>query len=253
MRNQLSFGMLALLVCFPLATAWAGDPNPQPNFCREDSPLCRRLAVEVAILDITDRIDQEVNLRGSFALLCPENDPQCCPPHLMPFCFQIQRDLAREARRAYQSVSLLSFKGCPWSEEICDSFGSFYCGPDKRWLPWAGCVGELEPPINCPSGWKQVGLSCAPPPPCPCGFKHNSKGLCIPKVCYLFGGRVPCRTYCAENQVFVDTAAKRPARSNLGRHLNDRAVQLEAAKRVRENLRVALEALEEELKKLSSY
>ena len=129
MRNQLSFGMLALLVCFPLATAWAGDPNPQPNFCREDSPLCRRLAVEVAILDITDRIDQEVNLRGSFALLCPENDPQCCPPHLMPFCFQIQRDLAREAR------------------QHCGAFDNFKIQFDQRlgslrgllFDPWNGC------------------------------------------------------------------------------------------------------------------
>ena len=205
------------------------------------------------MLDITDRMEREVDLRRSFNLLCPEDNPQCCPPHLMPICFQVQRDLVLEARRAYQSPSLLSFEGCPWSQEVCDSFGSFYCDRDERWLPWAGCVGNLEPPINCPPGWIQNGLSCEPPLPCRCGYEHNSKGICIPKVCYLGHVQVPCRTFCGDDQVFVEAAANRSPESNLARHLSDREVQLEAAKRVQGNLKVALEAVEEEIKKLSSY
>jgi hypothetical protein len=171
----------------------------------------------------------------------------------LPFCFQIQRDLVLETQRRHQDAALRSFADCPWSKAICDSLGSFYCGPDKSWNPWSGCVGVLTPPINCPPGWKPVGLGCEPPPPCPCGFEHNSKGICIRKVCSRFGVRVPCRTFCGGDQVFPATATKRPAESNLGRHLQNREVQLEAAKRVREDLRLQLEAVEGEIKELSSY
>lgn len=253
MRNSLLPGMLVLLLCCSLAPAWAGDPSPQPNLCTEDSRACQSLAVEVAMLDIADRIGREVDLRRSTNLLCPEDNPQCCPPHLMPVCFQLQRDLVLEARRSYQSVSLSSFGGCPFGREICDSFGSFYCGPEESWTPWGGCSTVFDPPINCPPGWSQAGFGCEPPLPCRCGFEHNSKGICIPKVCYQFGARVPCLTLCGLDQVFVETAASRPAETNLGRHLSDREVQLDAAKRVREDLKLSLEAVEKEIKELSSY
>ena len=253
MWNSLSSRISVLLICCSLVPAWAGDPNPQPNFCTEDSPACRSLAVEIAMLDIADQIGREVDLRRNINLLCPEDNPQCCPPQLMPFCFQIQRDLVFEARRSYQNVSLSNFGGCPWSREICDSLGSFYCGPDGSWTPWGGCGLVLEPPVDCPPGWSQVGFGCEPPPPCDCGFEHNSKGICIPKVCYRFGIRVPCMTFCGEDQVFVEAATNRPVESNLGRHLSDRTVQIEAAKRVREDLEVALEAVEKEIKGLSTY
>jgi hypothetical protein len=247
--------MLVLMICCWLTPAWAGDPSPQPNpdLCTEDSRACQRLAVEVAILDIADRIDREVDLRRSTNLLCPEDNPQCCPPHLMPVCFQIQRDLVFEARRRYQSVSLSSFGGCPFSPEICDSFGSFYCGPEESWTPWGGCSTVLDPRITCPAGWSQVGFNCLPPPPCPCNSAHNSKGICIPQLCYWLGRRVPCMTGCLEDLVFEETAASRPTESNLGRHLSDRQIQLEAAKRVREDLKLSLEVVEKAIKELSSH
>ncbi len=253
MRSKLRSALTVLSICCPLAPALASDPSPQPNFCAGDSPACRTLAVEVAKLDIADRIGSAVDLGRGYDLLCPEDNPDCCPPPLRPVCFQIQRDLVLEARRSYQSTSLTSFGGCPWSPAVCDSFGAFYCGPDQNWTPWGGCSKVFDPPINCPPGWSQVGFTCVPPPPCPCGFEHNSKGICIPKVCYRLGTRVPCLTLCGLDQVFVERTPAPAPGSGLGRHLTDPKVQLEAAREVRADLEAALEALEAEIQELSGY
>lgn len=254
MRIASVFGVSILLVCCVPAPARAADPSPQPNFCREDSPACRHLAIEIAMLDITERIGTEVDLRRSTDLLCPEDNPECCPPELMPFCFHAQRDLVTEARRAYQSRSVGDYDDCPWSRQICDSLGPFYCGPEGGWTPWTGCLDVATPPIDCPPGWTQTEFGgCQPPPPCPCGFVHNPKGLCIPKTCFRLGIPVPCLTLCGNEQVFVEFGPPRPPATNLERHLQDRAVHLEAAKRVRQDLEVALKAVEKEIAELSSY
>jgi hypothetical protein len=255
MRNLMFSEMLVLLLCCPLAPAWAGDPGPQPNLCTEDSHACRSLAVEIAMLDIADQVDREVDLRRSTSLLCSEGNPRCCPPQMMPACLQLQKDLIVEARRSYQSVSLSSFGGCPFGPEVCNSFGSFYCSLEERWTPWGGCNTVLAPPSNCRPGWSTNGPNCVPPPPCRCGFEHNNKGICIPKVCYRLGVQTQCNkvTFCGGDQIFVETGTSRPVKSNLGRHLTDRKVQFEAAQRVREDLKLSLEAVEKEIKDLSSY
>lgn len=185
-------------------------------------------------------------------MLCPEDNPQCCPPHLMPFCSQIQHDLALQAQQGYENAYLLRTEKCPFSEEICDATETF-CEADERWLPWAGCIdASLDPPIYCPPGWKQVGLGCEPPPPCACGFEHNSKGICVPKVCQRHGILVPCLNLCEDPVVYEDFLGAPAAESRLGRHLQDKRIQLEAAKRIRMDLRTSLDLVEEEIKKLSS-
>ncbi len=253
MRNLQMAGVLVLLTCSSLVPAWAGGASPQPSFCVEDSPACRGLAVEVAMLDIADRIDNEVDLRRSAALLCPAGDPACCPPGQTSACHQIQTDLVVEARRSYQSESLSSFGNCPFGPDVCGSIGGIFCGPGDSWTPWGGCATVVDPPIYCPLGWSRTGFSCQPPLPCRCGFEHNSKGLCIPKRCFQFGLRVPCIFSCGQDWMFEATNTIRPAESNLGRHLADRAVQLEAAKRIRAELDIALVAVEKEIEELSGY
>lgn len=225
------------------------------GLCAEDSAACRDLAVGVAALNIRERTEAAVEVEQAARraeMLCPEDNPQCCPPPLMPFCSQVQRDLTLQARHAYQNAYLLRFDDCPFSEEICDATETF-CEADERWVPWAGCIdSSLEPPVFCPPGWTRVGLSCEPPPPCRCGFEHNSKGICVPKVCQLRGIPVPCRNLCDEPVVFEAFFGTAPAGSRLGRHLQDRRVQLEAAERVRSDLQQSLKLLEEEIEGLSS-
>lgn len=233
-----------ILMCCPLGLVWAGAPILEPNLCVKDSRACQKLAIEVAKLDYYDFISREQDLREHDSFLCPEDNPQCCPPHLMPICAQVEKDLVVEARRVFQSMVSSRFGDCPWSSEICDSLGPFYCGPDGGWTPWGGCSPGIvyEPPIP-PD----------PPLPCPCGTVPNSKGLCISKVCTMFGTRVPCRTLCdAPDKLTAKSSAQRPE-SNLGRHLADTKVQLEAAKKVREDLKSALNVLEKKIRELSKY
>lgn len=254
MRTPSLLGVGLLLLCCVAASAQAADPSPQPNLCTVDSPACRNLAVEIAVLDIQDRIDTQVELGRGANHLCPEDNPNCCPPRLMPFCSQVQRDIVVEARRAYQSRAVGSYNDCPWSKPICDSLGGFYCGPGTSWTPWTGCLDIGIPPIDCPPGWKQTEFGvCEPPPPCPCGFIHNPKGICIPKPCFRLGQLVPCLTFCGELEVLSPAASPQPPESPLERHLLDSDVHLEAAKRVRENLKLALETVEKEIEELSSY
>lgn len=254
MRKASVLALAAVLALWFAEPAAAADPSPQPNFCAQDSAACRNLAVEIAMLDVADRIGAVVDLRRGIDVLCPEDNPNCCPPELMPFCFQTQRDLVLEARRVYQSRSVGDYDDCPWSSTICDSLGPFYCGPESSWTPWTGCLDVAFPPIDCPLGWTRLEFGgCLPPPPCPCGFVHNPKGLCIPKVCYRLGVRVPCLTLCGIDQVFVAEVEPPPPETNLERHLLDRAVHLEAAQRLRDDLRSKLEAVEKEIAELSSY
>jgi len=232
-----------ILMCCTLSPAWAGDPNPQPSLCVEDSRACQMLAIEIAKLDFSDFISRDLEVRRRDSFLCPENNPQCCPPHLMPICSQVEKDLVVEARQNYQSVVSYRFGDCPWSSEICDSLGPFYCGPDGGWTPWGGCSPGIvfEPPTP-PD----------PPRPCPCGTKPNSKGICIAKVCTMYGVRIPCNINCDLPVVAAKSGTLRPE-SNLARHLADTQIQLEAAKRVREDLISALEILEIEIQELSRY
>lgn len=260
-------GSLAFLIFCSAPAVSAAEPeyqdSPKPGpqagvdlgSCAEESVACRHLAVGVAMLNIRERIEAAVEVEQagrSVRMLCPEDNPQCCPPHLMPLCSRVQRDLALQAQHAYRNAYLPRFERCPFSEEICDGIETF-CEADERWLPWAGCIeasGDL--PIYCPPGWKQVGPSCQPPPPCECGFEPNSKGICVPKVCQRNGVPVPCRNLCDDRVVFEDFIGVAPAESRLGRHLQDRRIQLEAAERVRSDLQKALKLVEEEIEDLSS-
>jgi hypothetical protein len=73
---------------------------------------------------------------------------------------------------------------CPWSEEVCDGFGSFFCQAGQGWNPWAGCqdpivIVEPEPPY-----W-----------PCPEGHRPGGKrGICEPIPCFhqILNIEMPC-------------------------------------------------------------
>lgn len=242
----------ALHLGFPAA---AQDPSPQPKLntglCAQDSRVCRSLAVEVAKLNIADRIDSEIASRRNTNLLCPQDDPQCCPPRLMPFCSALQRNFILGARSAYRNVSLTRVGECPVQDEICDAMETF-CAANERWLPWAGCVDLVStPPIHCEPGWSQNGLTCVPPPSCECGFEPNGNGKCIPKTCYARGARVRCADICSieERQVAIQLGPA-PVESNLGQNLRDIGVQIEAAQGVRAELKATLEAVEREIREL---
>ena len=230
------------LLCCVLSPAWAQDSTPEPSLCVVDSPVCRKLAIEVAKLELTDFIQRELDSLRSGSFLCPEDNPNCCPPRLMPLCSQVQRDHVVDAQRQFHSVLAGRFGDCPWSAEMCDSLGSFYCGAEAGWTPWGGCSPGLELPPRPP---------LPPPLPCPCGTTPNLKGLCIPKVCTGPSGRVPCNFLCSDDLVAISDP---PApESNLERHMRDQKVQIEAAKRLREDLKAALEEAEAQIKELSQY
>lgn len=223
--------------------------------CTKDTAACRSLAVGVAALNIRERITSAVEVEQAnrrAEMLCPEDNPQCCPPSLMPFCNRIQQDLTLKAKYDYRNGFLLRFDNCPFSKDVCEGFDVF-CDQDERWLPWSGCTPISDPPIAvCPVGSKQVGFNCEPPPLCECGWKPNDKGICIPDICQAMGQPIPCPALCDIPTKLAPLFSRTPTKTRLGHHLQDRQVQLEAANRVREDLQRSLKLVEEEIRKLSS-
>ncbi len=207
-------------------------------FCEDDSSSCRGLAIEVAKLDILDAIKRDTSRQTAQIFLCPEDNPNCCPPHLMPVCQRIQLDVARRARDDLHTLALAKSDDCPWDKKTCDSLGSFYCGPDKDWSPLLGC--NERPKLVIPD-FPPV------PDPCPCGYRENHKRICIPKLCTFGGHFVDCQHACGVEPPRLEL----PRNSRLAEQLQNREVQIEAANAVRDDLMKALSILDEQVKQLS--
>jgi hypothetical protein len=223
-----------ILMFFMLVgSVWASDPStPKANLCLKGSKACRMLAVQVAKLNFSDLIKRKMDSRPRSSFLCPEDNPQCCPPNLMPLCSQTEKDYVFETRR-----------------EVLAGWDSFLC--EVNGGNWSELTG------TCKSKNIADRVFDPPFPPwqddCdPCREKHNSKGYCIKKKsCPFRGIMLSCDFVCRKAPDAVKVKTVKAKSSNLIRHLSDKDVQLEAAKQVHEDLKTALEFLDAEIKILS--
>jgi hypothetical protein len=224
----------AILLCFLLVgPVWAGDPaTPQTKICIKDSKACRMLAVEVTKLNFSDLITQKLGSRQGNNFLCPADNPQCCPPHLMPLCSKVNKDFIFETRRE-------NLNG--WNSFLCEAGGGRWnellgtCKPDDF------IIGVYDPPRP------PFGNNCDT-----CSETINKKGKCVPKKSCLFRGTMlPCDFVCRKAP---DAEKFKMVESNpsiLSRHMTDTKVQIEAARQVQKDLKISMRILDAEIKKLS--
>lgn len=222
---------LSCLVAALIAGSVPGPAPAQPLFglCKEADAQCRALATEVEKVRLTSPLGTR---RPSFDpgnLLCTVDNPNCCPPEMMPVCSahadvmigHAITTLARSARK----------EGCPWSKEVCEGFGSFYCEKDQSWNPWFGCHDSLvvtEPPE--PPTWV-----------CPPGQRPGKKPkICEPIPCFhpLLNVEIPCGPDFPEvtfRDFTLPDGAERTADDpvgNLLRLMQEERVKAEAARAV---------------------
>ena len=224
------------VLAFGASAARAGDPSPQPSLCEVDSPACRNLAIGVAKLELSESVHRVIDRHRGGSLLCPEDNPNCCPPRLMPVCAEIEQRVVVAARAVFHR-SLVS----QHMDNLCESkLDCRFLTQQKDHfdfdpLPWSGDLSPRE---------------------CPCGWVFNPlRNKCEREICTARGFAIPCGYACAFDNLVVALEDREPPppSSPLERHLRDRGVQLEAAKLLRDELRHALGAVEKEVAELSSY
>ncbi len=235
--------LAVVMLALPLNSVWAaGESNvpPSADICEADSPLCRRIAVEVAKLEFTEVIRHELVGRRAGALLCPETDPDCCPPQLGQVCAQKEMALVRQARRKLHKEN---------SDSICD-----------LWPP--GCRGFPGDVFECPAGSvlgdfgmclelvNPLPIPDPSPLPCPCGWTSNVYGGCSPKPCPGRLLNLACTFGCFPD-TFKAAERRQGEGSTLMRYLGEKEVQVEAIRHLREDLKNELDALERHVKKIS--
>ena len=242
-----------IALSFPTLVGAEVIPKDTSRICQTDSAACRSLAVGVAKLSLEKRIERQIDPHRNTDLLCTEDDADCCPPELMPYCLEVQEGLISLAHQKLEYSSLSEFGGCLIDGLPCDWFGDLFCGSGQTWVSPYGCVSDhfWNPP--CPLGWtsSDFGFGCIPPPPCPCGQRPNAKGLCIPENCVKssqFGSCLPKLCPGPEIKFKVPISTE----THLGRHVQRREVQLEAASQAREELLRSLKAVEEEIRTLEN-
>lgn len=243
--------MTCMFLCFVAiilvsSPVLAGKTNEQQSgLCAEDSTTCRSFAIEIAKANVREAINKAQYLAKKENFLCPENNQQCCPPHLQDMCMTFQDTLIAGAKAQLQQ-STRSNDRCPLPQEFCDALGGFYCKAGESYTPWNGCTSlpgivDPTPPL---------------PPICPPGKRPNSKGLCVPEPCYdkRTGLLIPC-IFTPDNQVLAQTFQTRNflLKPILIRHLNNKKIQLKAANQVRDDLKEAIKFVDEQIKQLSHY
>lgn len=243
--TRIATAVIALAFMHVVAAPAFAEENVEyrSDLCVEDSAACRGFALEIAKMDVTETINKARGLVPTGSFLCPEDNPQCCPPRLQPMCVTY-RDALVDWARAQLQLSARSER-CPFEASICESLGSLYCGPNEVFIPWRGCSGivVVDPP--------------RPPwPPCPPGKKHNSKGFCIDEPCFFrdTGLRIPCNFAPDNNEFFANRtfqATSTAPAPNLIKHLNDKDLRLQAARQVLEDLKAAANSVEEQIKQLT--
>lgn len=230
------FLFILAVLAFAASTTRAGDPSPQPSLCEADSPACRNLAIGVAKLELSDTIYRVIDRDRGGSLLCPEDNPNCCPPRLMPFCADLERQVVGAAQAEFHQ-----FLASRQMDDLCQR------KLDCRFLIRQGDRIRFDP-------LQRFGdLSFRE---CPCGWRFNPlREKCEPETCTARGFAIPCGYACALDDLVVALEDREPPppSSPLEHHLRDRGVQLEAAKLLRDELRHALGAAEKEVAELSSY
>lgn len=241
--------LLGVAVLIPGAATWGSEPASGYGPCREDSALCRNLAIEVARAELSNYLDQEFSLTQPPTALCPESNPDCCPPENHHECAQLQRQtIAALRQRLHSDIS--PRYDCPWTKDICEDFGPFYCEPEERWTP-LGCqsgsllafsVNPLEVPVFS-QNWE----------PCECNEYRDERGVCRPihtSQCLPFGREGHLCPVIPDCDAADHTKVVHWPDSPLARHLSDRGVQLEASRRLRGELKAKLNSLN---KHISEY
>lgn len=160
----------------------AGAAQDLLGLCDRADRQCFNLAVEIEKVRATEGLSLGRPGINPGNLLCSQDNPDCCPPHLMPVCMAHAGVIVDQALSKVIREGIVG--GCPWSKAVCEGFGSFYCEPGQNWNPWAGChdavvVVDPQPPTwICPEGQRP-------------GAKPNT---CEPIPCFhpVFHVEVPC-------------------------------------------------------------
>ncbi len=223
------------------------------DWCANDQ-LCEQVAVGVAKQHIAERIDNELTARSGGAALCPESDPDCCPEEFRHVCAQAADRSIAGARHDFETNTASAFASakCPFAGPLCDVMNT-WCERDERWTPWGGCnkIPELVDP-GCPPGSTLSSDGCKPWEPCPCGYKHNSKGKCIPKTCYKGGAQIPCVLACEIPSdlslgLLSRDSGSAPA-TPLARQLYRPEVQIRALREYKRELEDRIKLIDREMK-----
>lgn len=215
------------------------------NLCAENTRECREFALAIAKKDIAEIITRErKNLAGG-SFLCPESNPNCCPPHLLPLCSKYQSELIAGARAQLKLKTSSDVKLVSQFSQDCP-FSSSFCTPN--------CEGEFLKPWGCAVDFPDLIYNPDPWDDCDKGEVHNPKGICIPKPCYFRNTLipVPCSILdqgSNELAISVDRSTPTPILIN---NLNDKKVRLEAAKQVLKDLQSEINSVEKEINRLSN-
>ena len=252
------FTAIVLFLAFSIPVSAQEARLQRANICDQNTSSCRELALEVAKANVRDRIAEARILTGQGNLLCPDDNLNCCPPHLMPMCGKFLSDIVEDVQ--IQLLQNSKSKKCPFTQGICDMLSDKYCDSiEETYTPWSGCTkiggGVVGP--SCPFGTVADPFgNCQPWSPCQIGFKHNSKGICIPEPCYHEGTGIPtpCNFYPGNAGVLASTSSSSDTRAPsrfLVENLSDQSLQLEAAKLVLEDLKASISLAEEQVNLLA--
>lgn len=224
--NMRHFLAAVAVILFGILTAQSATAQDAFGVCAAGEKQCRALAIATNKVAIAEQLQLTRPQFDPGQFLCPEDNPNCCPPRLMPVCMEhgtLIIDQTLILMRAKQKP-----EKCPFSAEICDSLAGFYCGPDASWTPWTGCHTIADPVLP------------DPPRPCPMGQVFNGK-ICIPQKCFhpTFGVEIPCRPL-GDGQF---AALRSDRMSTVMNVLQDEAIAERARSEMVQELNEALKAL----------
>lgn len=213
--------------------------------CAAGGSGCDILAQAVLRRDFASQLSGALSERFGGLALCPVDNPQCCPPRLMPLCSTmvgsivdlLGANLQLERALAGKEVPVISLMKLDLPD---DFFPDGSCTPTstifgcKPFAPDDLGIGAIEP--SCPFPWKWNGNSCElakpPVPPLP--------RPCEPwPYCLAFGERdIP----------MFNEASLRDIHANTREPLSEPQLQLKVLRDMRAEINAAFDVLEKELR-----
>ena len=204
--------LLAILLLLGPAPVFAQDGGSVAALCDGDAERCRDLAGEIARLELLHRIDKTQGRPG--ALVCSPDNAAL----MMPLCEVSERLLITTA--LIEVAPDIDWGDWNWV--------------DHCWMP-LGCDDEIVIP--------EVEEPDPPPPEAVCEIIDRGSGMPI-WLCWAPG------TFTRDPPP-PPSPPPPPPPPELVRHLEDRAVRLDAAGMLKEELTQMLQAVDEEIRVLT--